>query len=218
MKRRTFFSSAVACWALGVASLGLSSAASAQAPAVDPAAVQKLKRMSEFLDSLQRFSVETQSTLEDLHESGHRVDVDVTATVTVARPDRLRAIARVLDEVDAALHDAIGDLADRVHIGRLIDDQSTASPLDNPMWHALAARARATYPGASLLPQLEIGATDARFFRRRGTVAYGTGLFSADVTYEDMISRFHGNDERIDVESLRLTTDLWLGVVHDLLG
>ena len=33
-----------------------------------------------------------------------------------------------------------------------------------------------------------------------------------------MISRFHGNDERIDVESLRLTTDLWLGVVHDLLG
>ena len=122
------------------------------------------------------------------------------------------------DEVDAALHDAIGDLADRVHIGRLIDDQSTASPLDNPMWHALAARARATYPGASLLPQLEIGATDARFFRRRGTVAYGTGLFSADVTYEDMISRFHGNDERIDVESLRLTTDLWLGVVHDLLG
>jgi hypothetical protein len=54
--------------------------------------VQKLKRMSEFLDSLQRFSVETQSTLEDLHESGHRVDVDVTATVTVARPDRLRAM------------------------------------------------------------------------------------------------------------------------------
>ena len=91
MKRRTFWSAA-ACWALGLSSLCLSSAASAQTPAVDPAAVQKLQRMSQFLDSLQRFSVETQSTLEDLHESGHRVDFDVTANVTVARPNRLRAM------------------------------------------------------------------------------------------------------------------------------
>lgn len=122
------------------------------------------------------------------------------------------------DDVDAALRDAIGDLADRVHIGRLIDDQSTASCLDNPMWHALGRHAQAAYPSSSLLPQLEIGATDSRFFRARGTVAYGTGLFSEGVTYEDMISRFHGHDERIDVESLRLTTDLWLGVARELLG
>ncbi len=121
------------------------------------------------------------------------------------------------DEVDAALREAIGELAERVQISRLIDDQSTASTMDNPMWDALARRAEVAYPGATLLPQLEIGATDARFFRRMGTVAYGTGLFSANVTYEDMISRFHGHDERIDVESLGLTTDLWLGVAHDLL-
>ena len=122
------------------------------------------------------------------------------------------------DEVDAALTEAIGDLAGRVHIGRLVDDRSTASRLDNPMWQALERRAQVAYPGSTLLPQLEIGATDARFFRRRGTVAYGTGLFSANVTYEDMISRFHGHDERIDIESLGLTTDLWLGVAHELLG
>lgn len=103
-----------------------------------------------------------------------------------------------------------------MHIGRLIDDQSTASPLDNPMWHALAARARATYPGASLLPQLEIGATGA--FLPPAAPSRTAPVVGADVTYEDMISRFHGNDEQIDVESLRLTTDLWLGVVHDLLG
>ena len=34
----------------------------------------------------------------------------------------------------------------------------------------------------------------------------------------DFARRFHGNDERIDVESLRLTTQLWLDVVKDLLG
>ena len=122
------------------------------------------------------------------------------------------------DEVDAALREAIGDLADRVQIGRLIDDQSTASTFDNPMWDVLGRRAQVAYPGATLLPQLEIGATDSRFFRAKGTVAYGTGLFSPNVTFEDMLSRFHGHDERIDVDSLTLTTDLWLGVVDDLIG
>jgi acetylornithine deacetylase/succinyl-diaminopimelate desuccinylase-like protein len=122
------------------------------------------------------------------------------------------------DEVDAELRDLIGDdLAPHVVISRLQDDESTASPISNEMWDALARRAAAAHPGSSLLPQLEIGATDARFFRAKGTVAYGTGLFSAGLTYEDMVSRFHGNDERIDVDSLRLTTDLWLGVAHDVL-
>ena len=99
MKRR-IFRSATTCWALGLLSICLIPAASAQTPAVDPAAVQKLKRMSEYLDSLQRFSVETQSTLEDLHESGHRVDFDVAANVTVARPDRMRAmrVGGVMDQ------------------------------------------------------------------------------------------------------------------------
>jgi acetylornithine deacetylase/succinyl-diaminopimelate desuccinylase-like protein len=122
------------------------------------------------------------------------------------------------DEVDAELRSAIGELADHVEISRILDSESTASPYDNEMWAALGRRAAAAHEGATLLPQLEIGATDARFFRAKGTVAYGTGLFSASVTYEDMISRFHGHDERIDVESLALTTDLWLGIVHDILG
>ena len=39
--------------------------ARAQAPAVDPAAVQKLKQMTEFLDGLKQFSVQTQNTIEE---------------------------------------------------------------------------------------------------------------------------------------------------------
>ena len=48
-------------------------------------------------------------------------------------------------------------------------------------------------------------------------VAYGAGLFSPDLDAGDFSRRFHGHDERIDVESLRLTTQLWLDVVTDLL-
>jgi len=63
----------------------------AQAPAVDPAAVQTLKRMTDYLGSLKQFSVHTQNTLEDLLDSGHRVDFDVSANVIVSRPNKLRA-------------------------------------------------------------------------------------------------------------------------------
>ncbi len=81
-----------ACVAFGVMTLSASAPAYAQNPAVDPVAVQKLKRMTDFLDGLQQFSVKTQSTIEDLHVSGHRVDHDLAASVTVRRPDRLRAV------------------------------------------------------------------------------------------------------------------------------
>ena len=83
-----------ACFALGVSTL-LTTApmdAQAQAPAVDPAAVEKLKRMTEFLDGLKQFSLQTQNVIEELHGSGHRVDKDLVANVTVKRPNKLRAV------------------------------------------------------------------------------------------------------------------------------
>jgi hypothetical protein len=83
-----------AVWlALGVLTVSatVSTDARAQPPAVDPAAVQKLKQMTEFLDGLQQFSVQTHSILEELHVSGHRVDKDLAANVTVKRPNKLRA-------------------------------------------------------------------------------------------------------------------------------
>ena len=76
----------------------------------------------------------------------------------------------------------------------------------------------AHYPGARLLPRLIVGFTDAPYFRERGAVAYGFGLFSRALTAEMMAGRFHGNDERIDVESLALTTQAWLDVCEAFLG
>jgi hypothetical protein len=47
--------------------------------------------MTDFLDGLQRFSVNTQSIIEEMHSSGHRVDYDLLANVTVKRPNKMRA-------------------------------------------------------------------------------------------------------------------------------
>jgi hypothetical protein len=65
-----------------------------RAQAVDPAATQILKRMTDYVGSLKQFSVHTQNTLEDLLDSGHRVDFDVSATVIISRPNKLRAERR----------------------------------------------------------------------------------------------------------------------------
>lgn len=58
---------------------------------VDPAAVETLKRMTDFVGGLKEFSVHTQNTYEDQLDSGQRVELDVAADVTVRRPDRIHA-------------------------------------------------------------------------------------------------------------------------------
>ena len=84
---------ATASLAIGVLALlvTVSTEARAQTPAVDPAAVQILKRMTDFLDGLQQFSVKAENSIEDLHASGHRVDRDLLARVAVKRPNKLIA-------------------------------------------------------------------------------------------------------------------------------
>jgi len=80
-------------FALGVLVLAatVSTEVRAQTPAVDPAATQILKRMTDYLGGLQKFSVHTQNTLEDELDSGHRIDIDVSASVIVSRPNKLSA-------------------------------------------------------------------------------------------------------------------------------
>jgi len=83
----------VVLFALGVLALvaTVSTEIRAQATAVDPAATQILQRMTEYLGSLQQFSVHTQNTLEDELDSGHRIDYDISAKVIISRPNKLHA-------------------------------------------------------------------------------------------------------------------------------
>jgi acetylornithine deacetylase/succinyl-diaminopimelate desuccinylase-like protein len=46
-------------------------------------------------------------------------------------------------------------------------------------------------------------------------VSYGFGLHSPAVTFEEYSAMFHGVDERVDVESLGLSTELWMALAHD---
>lgn len=121
-------------------------------------------------------------------------------------------------DVDAHLRTALGDLYDKVEIEVVMNDPASISRANTPLWDALARSIAKPFPTARPTPEVVVGFTDSRIYRQMGAVAYGAGLFSPDVDPSDVARRFHGNDERVDVESLRLTTNLWLDVAHDLLS
>ena len=58
---------------------------------------------------------------------------------------------------------------------------------------------RSLLPEARLVPVVTVGATDNRFFRRKGAVAYGYGLMSPELPMSQFRSMFHGRDERVQV-------------------
>jgi len=124
------------------------------------------------------------------------------------------------DDVDRYLAEIIGpDLMPSVDITRVFDELPDGTPFsstDTPMWDAIGDSVRVAYPDAKVIPSLVTGGTDARFFRRRGVEAYGAGLLSNKVPLEEFLNRFHGHNERIDTESLRLTTQLWLDICDRL--
>jgi acetylornithine deacetylase/succinyl-diaminopimelate desuccinylase-like protein len=122
------------------------------------------------------------------------------------------------EEVDGHLRDALGDLFEEVETTPLMNDQASTSRTDTPLWDSLQRAVNVPFPTARLTPQLVVGFTDARIYREMGAVAYGAGLFSPSLDAGEFGLRFHGHDERIDTESLALTTRLWHHVVTDLLG
>lgn len=120
-------------------------------------------------------------------------------------------------DIEAMLVEALGDLAERVTVIVATHDPSTASPVETPLWDAMGRVCEGFYPGSQVVPSLMVGATDARFFRRIGATAYGFGLFSRRMQWSDYAAMFHGNDERVDVESLRLSTLMWEALARELL-
>ncbi len=120
-------------------------------------------------------------------------------------------------EIDALLLEILGDFADRVEITYLRGWAATESPVDNPLFAAIS-RAVERASGSPVVPIMAAGGSDARLFRNVGVPAYGFGLLSESWSYERYRERIHAHNERIDVESVRLTLDALRLLVADRLG
>ena len=122
------------------------------------------------------------------------------------------------EDVHAMLQEALGEYYEMVEIDPTSAMEASASPVDSPLWDTLTEHTSKLAPGTETVPFIIVGATDARFFRQIGATCYGYGLFSERISFGEFASMFHGDDERVDIESLGLTTELWSSVVRDFLG
>jgi acetylornithine deacetylase/succinyl-diaminopimelate desuccinylase-like protein len=121
------------------------------------------------------------------------------------------------EDIRAMIEEAIGDLMDQVEVEASSNDLASASPTDTPLYDSLARVTSRLVPGSKMIPFMIVGATDARFFRRAGVPSYGYGLFSERISFAEFATMFHGDNERVDVDSLELTTQLWDAVIEDFL-
>jgi len=80
-----------------------------------------------------------------------------------------------------------------------------ASSEDTDLYRALEREARAAFGGAEVTPYLFQAATDAGAWRSRGVPVYG--IYPYPIT-ADQLTRMHGNDENVSVESLRQGTEM----------
>lgn len=120
--------------------------------------------------------------------------------------------------VDSYLFKAMGSARDDIDIEPIQEFEATASPMGNALWEAIADSVETLEGHRRLLPMMMNVATDARFWRKKGTVAYGVGLYDDRMDFSEMLALFHGHDERVSVESVRRTTALYDEVLSRLLG
>jgi acetylornithine deacetylase/succinyl-diaminopimelate desuccinylase-like protein len=122
-------------------------------------------------------------------------------------------------EVEAMLEEAMGELASRVTIETPPDRKrgGTVSPTDTPLMAAISRVATRLMPDATVVPAITTGGTDAKFFRWKGIPAYGFGLHSLRIPYTEYPIMFHGHNERVDTESLKLSAMMWEALCRDFL-
>ena len=121
-------------------------------------------------------------------------------------------------EVRAMLREAIGDLWDQVEIVDEDPNPASASKTSTPIFDVMRKVTRKVMGGAEIVPSFTIGATDSRFFRRKGVPAYGYSVYSTNIPFGEFMTMFHGRNERIDQESLQLMLDLYEQTAREYLG
>jgi acetylornithine deacetylase/succinyl-diaminopimelate desuccinylase-like protein len=79
------------------------------------------------------------------------------------------------------------------------------SSKDTDLYRALEGSAHEIWPGRPVTTYLFQAGTDAIAWRSRGVSVYG--IYPFPITAEDL-TRMHGNDERVPVESLEQGTEM----------
>jgi acetylornithine deacetylase/succinyl-diaminopimelate desuccinylase-like protein len=116
-------------------------------------------------------------------------------------------IRGVIDDprVDVSLPSGNNPEAARVNELVKEADSLKSSSTNTDLYRALEAGAHSVWPGRPVTPYLFQAGTDAIAWRSRGVPVYG--IYPYPITPEDL-TRMHGNDERVPIESLEQGTEM----------
>lgn len=109
------------------------------------------------------------------------------------------------DTVRGHLAKVLGGDAERISIELVRTSAANSSDPNGRLWEALLDAYELNLGERRAAPTLTPASTDARFWRERGALAYGAGLFCDRVSFPDFLTMFHGHDERVTVDSMHLT-------------
>jgi acetylornithine deacetylase/succinyl-diaminopimelate desuccinylase-like protein len=111
----------------------------------------------------------------------------------------------------------IGDTAVSVRLGTPSTGPSRVAPSseETELYRALVRHAKATFAGAEVTPYLFQAGTDAGAWRNRGVPVYG--IYPYPIT-ADELTRMHGNDEKVSIESLRQGTEMIFNTLVEVAG
>ncbi len=121
-------------------------------------------------------------------------------------------VADLIGEMQRVIHDPRIEITQAKSIGgnrspAVLEKLRLTPPSsqDTELYRALANAAQAEYPGSAVTPYLFQAGTDSLAWRSRGIPVYG--IYPYPIDAEDL-SRMHGNDERVSIESLRTGTEM----------
>ncbi|MCC6930612.1 MAG: M20/M25/M40 family metallo-hydrolase [Gemmatimonadaceae bacterium] len=118
-----------------------------------------------------------------------------------------------IDDVIERLRELVGD-PDVTFRVRASGDDAPSSPVDSPLFRAIAESVAALDGRLRTVPYLSTGATDSATLRKAGIPCYG--ILPFPLTQEDE-DRMHGHDERVPVESLAFGVRLIHSIVNRML-
>lgn len=191
---------------------------------LDPDICDALKDIDRLDGAIDRLSSEKPLLARYIHAATHLTIspnrmMAGTKTNTIADHARAELDIRALPgfrrhDVDVHLRKVMGSGSDHLEIEPVMDFEANISTHPTPLWEAIAESVEALEGHSNLIPTLMTVTTDARFWRAKGTVAYGVGLFDDRIGFSEMLSLFHGNNECVSIKSLERTTLLY----HEVLA
>lgn len=136
-------------------------------------------------------------------------------------PDRGRAsldVRTLPGQDDDTVHDhlrkILGGDYERIRFDTKVAHPASSSAPAGDLYEVIR-RAVAHQTGADeVVPALTPASTDARFWRERGVPSYGVGSFDDSITFSDFLGMFHARDERVSIESLHRTADLYASIIR----